>query len=166
MDGLRVLANGFRYLHEVLLADIDGLDAAMTWTQPAAGVNHVGFLFWHIVRDEDDVISYVRGERQLWESEGWHTRFGMDAKGQGTGFDPGGVASFRYDLPEFMRYAEAVWRRTERELPQLPAERLTAPAWGEWDVERLLNEGCLGHSWLHLGELRYAKGMQGWRAAE
>lgn len=167
MDAAEFLAHGFAYLHEALREDIGQMDPEWLFWQPRPELNHAGFLFWHIVRDEDQVIGHVRGLPEVWRSEGWHSRFGMDESEQGTGFDPTALDAFRYHLREFMGYAEAVWARTETEVGKVTDADLQRPAWdGDWSVERLLNEGCLGHGWLHLGEIRYVKGLRGWRFRE
>lgn len=167
MDAAEFLVHGFAYLHEALREDIEQMDPEWLFWQPRPELNHAGFLFWHIVRDEDQVIGHVRGLPEVWRSEGWHSRFGMDESEQGTGFDPTALDAFRYDLREFMGYAEAVWARTETEVGKVTDADLQRPAWdGDWSVERLLNEGCLGHGWLHLGEIRYVKGLRGWRFRE
>ncbi|MGE5596095.1 MAG: DinB family protein [Hyphomicrobiales bacterium] len=166
MNAADVLASGFRYLHEALREDISGISDEKLWWQPQRGANPAGFLLWHIVRDEDDVVSFARGSERLWKSERWFERFGMSESEQGTGFTAGEVAVLRYPFATLREYAEAVWPRTEREVPQLTDADLERPAFGDWTVERLLNEGCLCHSWLHLGEVRYVRGLQGWRARE
>jgi hypothetical protein len=168
VDALELLRHGFEQVHGGLREDLGEVDDALLWWQPQPGLNHAGFLAWHVVRDEDDVLSHVAGQPQLWAVEGWHERFAMDRKEQGTGLDPARLESFRYDRGLFMEYAARVWARTGPLLGSLSDEALRRPAWpgSEWDVAQLLLEGCLGHSWLHLGELRYLKGLRGWRFRE
>jgi len=167
MDASQFLANGFAYLHGSLREDYEQMDAEWLFWQPRPELNHAGFLFWHIVRDEDQVISHVRGLPEVWLEEAWHERFAMEESGQGTGFDPSALDMFRYEPEQMLAYAARVWSRTEAEVAKVTDADLQRPAWdGPWNVERLLNEGCLGHGWLHLGEIRYVKGLRGWRFRE
>jgi hypothetical protein len=168
MDAIPLLAASFRDLHQALREDFADVAEADFWWQPAADLNHIGFLSWHIVRDEDAVLSYVSGRPELWATDGWHERFAMDAKEQGTGMDPGRLASFRYDRTDFIRYADEVWRRTPDLLAQLTEADLDREAWPDsgWTIARQVVEGCLGHGWLHLGEIRAIRGLRGWRFRE
>jgi GNAT superfamily N-acetyltransferase len=138
------------------------------WWQPAVGLNHIGFLFWHVVRDEDVVISQVTGGAELWSRGRWHERLGLDPAAQGTGFDPATLPTLSYRLEMFLEYAEEVWARTGPLLQQLSPGDLERPAWpgSGWDVARQLVEGCCCHSWLHLGEIRTLRGLRGWRFRE
>jgi hypothetical protein len=165
---LELLAASFGHLHEALGADIAEVSEDDLWWQPAEGLNHAGFLFWHIVRDEDDVTSHVSRERQLWVTERWHERLGMDANEQGTGLASERLETFRYDRAMFMEYAASVWARTGPLIQGLDEGALVRPAWpgSDWDTARLLVEGCLGHGWEHLGEIRSLKGLRGWRFRE
>jgi hypothetical protein len=75
------------------------------------------------------------------------------------------LSTFRYDPAGFSRYAEAVWARTGEELRAMSEGELDEPAY-DWTAGRLLTEGCFGHGWEYLGEIRYAKGLRGWRFRE
>lgn len=168
MDAISLLQQEFANLHTGLREDIDQVEPEWYWWQPAPNLNHIGFLFWHIVRDEDVVVSYVTKREPRWTAEGWHKRFGMDAKEQGTGLDPAAMAALGYDPTEFLAYADSVWAATGPALGTLTAEELEGPAWrgSEWNVGQQLVEGCLAHSWLHLGEIRLTMGLRGWRFRE
>ena len=165
MDAIQLLVGAFEDLHEAVREDMAGVEPELLWWQPQPGLNHVGFLFWHVVRDEDNVVPYVRGLPELWASERWNERFGMGAREQGTGFPPERLAAFRYDVGAFMEHAERVWARTGEQLRAMSPEDLQKPAW-EWTAAKLLTEGCLGHGWVHLGEIRAIKGLRGWRFRE
>lgn len=168
MNAIQLITASFDDLHQALREDLAGIDDEVWWWQPATDANHIGFLAWHIVRDEDTVLSYLAGEPQLWLSDRWHERFGMDSKAQGTGFAPASLTATRYLRSELTDYAGAVWARTPRLLETLSESRLEQPAWPDstWTVATQLIEGCLGHSWLHLGEIRATRGLRGWRFRE
>ena len=168
MNAIEVIVSSFRDVQIALREDIAVVDDDLFWWQPATDLNHIGFLFWHVVRDEDTVTSYVAGEPEAWAADGWHARFRMDPKEQGTGLDPARIAAFRYDRALFMDYAEAVWARTPDLLSRLTESDLDRQAWpgSEWNLTQQLVEGSIGHGWVHLGEIRAIKGLRGWRFRE
>lgn len=167
MNAAEVLTLAFDGLHEAIREDfVDAPGNEELFTQPIPGLNHPGFLLWHLVRDEDLVTHHVRGGETLWVAEGWHSRAGFGRTEQGTGFATGRAAELRYELPDFMAYAERVWSSTRELLRGMSEADLEGPGYGEWNAARLLLDGCLGHGWLHLGEIRYARGIGGWRARE
>lgn len=169
MNASELLGVAFADLHKALLEDVADLDEAALFWQPSAGVNHVGFLFWHIVRDEDTVLSQsvLRGG-ELWSREGWFGRLGMDEQEQGTGFDRGTLQDFRFSFPAFVEYAHAVWRETDEALRAMdPARFDEGISWSqEWKLANLLTTGCLSHGWVHLGEIRQLRGLRGWTFRE
>jgi hypothetical protein len=169
MDANELLRIAFADLHKELLDDIDGLPDEDLFWQPGAAVNHIGFLVWHIVRDEDTVVCQaILNRPQLWARERWHARLGMDASQQGTGFDSGQVGSVRYDLPVFLHYANAVFAQTDAALAAMAPARLLADLdWSsDWRLANLLTTGCLSHGWVHLGEIRQLRGLRGWKFRE
>ncbi len=168
MNAVDVIRQGFDHLHEAVRADVAEVEPDWWWWQPAPGVNHIGFLYWHLVRDEDAVVSWVTRHPQLWAADGWHAKLGLDPKEQGTGFEAGEAGTLRYDPALLQAYGDAVWERTGTLLARLAEEDLDRAAWKDspWNIGRQLVEGCLGHAWLHLGEIRLLMGLKGWRFRE
>lgn len=169
MDSPTLLRLAFADLHKELLEDVSDVSRDDLFWQPGPGVNHIGFLLWHIVRDEDAVISQsVLGQPELWLSDDWATRFEMDETEQGTGMEPGRLPAHRYNLEDLLEYARAVWQRTDDALDSLTAERLDETLlWTEeWSLANLLTTGCLSHGWVHLGEIRQLRGLRGWKFRE
>ncbi len=169
MDGTTLLRTAFADLHKEILEDTAGIaDDELFW-QPTPDANHIGFLLWHLVRDEDTVICQaVTGTPELWQAEGWADRFGMHDRDQGTGLETGRLATFRYPLPLLYEYADAVWTQTDAALAEMPPDRLSNDLrWSsEWRLVNLLTSGCLGHGWVHLGEIRQIRGLRGWKFRE
>ncbi|GAB4326488.1 MAG: hypothetical protein Kow0010_09580 [Dehalococcoidia bacterium] len=168
MDALELLQAAFEHLHQAVRDDLAQVEREWLWWQPGPGLNHIGFLHWHLVRDEDTVLAYLAGEEDVWQSGGWSERLGMDPEAQGTGLDPAELASFRYDTDTFTGYRDHVWATTSPRLARLEPAALREAAWpgSTWDVAQQLVEGCLCHSWLHLGEVRMIMGLRGWRFRE
>ena len=110
VNGVDVIRQAFREVQEAVEGDVASMQPAELFFQPAPEANHAGFLLWHLVRDEDAVVSDITGQTNLWASGRWFERLGMAERGQGTDFDAESLSEFRYDLDEFMVYARAVWR--------------------------------------------------------
>lgn len=168
MHAIRLIQEGFEHLHQAVRDDLAEVDQGWLFWQPGNGLNHIGFLLWHLVRDEDTVTSYLAKEGQLWEEAGWASRLGLDPGSQGTGLDPELLPGFRYEPPLFLEYAEAVWAATPDRVARLSEDDLDLPAWpgSEWNVGRQLVEGLLCHGWVHLGEIRSIMGLRGWHFRE
>ncbi|MCL4240632.1 MAG: DinB family protein [Dehalococcoidia bacterium] len=169
MDAPSLLRLAFNDLHTELMDDVAGLDDQDLFWQPAAGVNHIGFLLWHIVRDEDTVICQsVLRQPELWTRGSWANRFAMDAEAQGTGFESAELPTFRYPLADLLAYAWDVWAQTADAIGSLDPARLEEPLpWSkDWKLANLLTTGCLSHGWVHLGEIRQLRGLRGWRFRE
>lgn len=169
MDAPALLRIAFRDLHSELSEDVDGLDDETLFWQPADGQNHIGFLLWHLIRDEDTVFCQAVLQRpELWASGGWASRFDMSVTGQGTGFDAANLATFRYSIENLLRYAEEVWSQTDEALAGLSPSRLeeNLPWSADWRLVNLLTTGSLAHGWMHLGEIRQIRGLRGWRFRE
>jgi len=169
MDGVALLRVAFTDLHKELLEDVDGLTPDELFWQPAGGVNHIGFLLWHIVRDEDTVICQAVLDRpQLWARDGWAGRLGLPADEQGTGLESAGLSRIRYDISAFLGYAYEVFEQTDAALAAMRADRLgEALTWStDWRLANLLTTGCLSHGWVHLGEIRQLRGLRGWKFRE
>jgi hypothetical protein len=50
------------------------------------GANHIAWLIWHLSRVEDDHVAGAAGTYQVWTSEGWAERFGLELPVETTGW--------------------------------------------------------------------------------
>lgn len=66
----RVLENG--------VAVVGGLDDDQLAHRPTADANSIAWLVWHAARGQDAQIADVAGTEQVWFSQGWADRFGLD----------------------------------------------------------------------------------------
>ena len=171
MDAAALLLIGFSDLHETLRSELQPAGAEELFRQPKPGLNTVGFLLWHLARDEDYMIAHTLGDAgEVWVREQWGSRMGIDELAQGTGFDAEVVAELRYEPGLLWEYAAAVWGETGRRIGAMDAETLEAPqAWSEnWTLANALTTGCLAHGWMHLGEdpaASWAVGLEGGRVS-
>ena len=148
------------------------LERDLGW-QPKPDCNSIGWLAWHLTRVQDDHISDLMGEEQLWIKDGWHKKFGRpaDPKDIGFGNTPEQVAAFKSPSPQtFLDYHQAVMERSQGFFPTLSGK----------DLERELNEpqfqplptvgvrivSVLGDSLEHAGQAAYVRGLlqgKGWQ---
>ncbi len=154
---LRDMHGGFR-------SDVDALTQEQFVHQPAEGANTAAFLLWHPIRFEDNMLAQQAGQEPLWAAEKWNERLGLADEDLGTGFTEDQVKAFAPAKEDLMAYAEAVWERTPGFLEPLTSDRLDIapnPERPRMTVGRSLANFVVGHGWLHLGELRFVKGLMG-----
>lgn len=159
-------------IHQALLTDMTDVPPEwLTW-RPAPNVNHIGFLFWHIVRTEDEAIQRrLKQSTAIWEAEKWYEPLGLDPLARGTGFTDEQVGQFDVPLESLLAYAQRVWSSTEeflRSLTDADLERefsMQVPGHEPviYTTGHFIRPVLLSHQWSHLGEIRYVKGLRGWR---
>lgn len=168
-----MMVDAYGRVGEILVRVLDGLkEEDLNW-QPKPDANSIGWLCWHLTRVQDDHVSDLMGEEQLWIKEGWHEKFGRpaDKKDIGFGHTPEDVASFRSPAPQvLLGYHRAVMERSQKFFPTLSKK----------DLERELNEpwfqplptvgvrivSVLGDSLEHAGQAAYVRGLRqgkGWQ---
>ena len=110
------------------------------------------------------MLAQQAGQEPLWAAEKWNERLGLADEDLGTGFTEDQVKAFAPAKEDLMAYAEAVWERTPGFLEPLTSDRLDIapnPERPRMTVGRSLANFVVGHGWLHLGELRFVKGLMG-----
>ena len=162
---------------------VDRLDAAYRWIerlsedvtdeqfyfQPKADCNSIAWLVWHLSRWRDRTSSNISGEAEVWISEGWAQRFGMDAERTGLGDTPEQVAAFRVPRDQVLGYAEAAHRAIVQRVSKLTPEQFEQPvAYSPGNLRPAWQvlAGVIGDSTEHVGQINYLRGMTaglGWR---
>ena len=146
-----------------------GLTDEQLYFQPTGDTNSIAWLAWHLSRRKDYYSSKLAGDPEVWASEGWFQRFGMNAVETGLGHTPEQVAAFRPSRDLLSGYVEAAnnaaVERVNRLKPELldqevelDASRGMRPA---WQVFNPMISDCLQH----LGQIAYLRGMitgRGW----
>jgi hypothetical protein len=131
--------------------------------KPGPGANPIGFLFWHYMRSEDDMIQGFRKKSAIWESDEWFKKLGMDPFENGHGFKQAEAAKVAaLPLPELLAYSESVVESTANYLKSLDDATLDLvpnPEQPGNTVSVILRDS-IAHGWRHLGEISYNKRMQ------
>lgn len=172
MEAVELYRQVIREAHEALRDDIAGVGPELLTWRPGPDANHIAFLFWHLVRTEDNMVHrWLQESSSIWEAERWHEQFDLEPQAGGTGFTTEQVERIAYQPDKIMPYAEKVWANTEevlqsltdadldREVTMRRPDGTTTPS----TIGLVLRIPLVIHPWWHIGEIRYIKGLQGWR---
>ena len=167
MNGVGVLTREMREIQSSLLQELEPLIEEHIHFAPMKGATTIAFIAWHIIRALDDAVYLtipVEPQENVWVSKKFSERFGLPAEDGGTGFTAEQVAAFRPSLELLREYAREIG-------PAIPAafegmsdddlDRSMDPERPERTLARRLQTFVIGHTYYHLGEIRYIKGLQG-----
>ena len=147
---------------------MDALDSLgpdeLAW-QPAADANSISWILWHMVRVEDMWIQFfAQFQTELWETEGWHEKFGLPTRDNGFGHTAEQVNNFpAVDLGEFLQYRAAVRQATLTYLDTLTPEdmeRVPRERRPEMSLGAMFRQ-IIGEMYQHVGHIAYLRGLQG-----
>ena len=146
----------------------DGLNEDQLRYQPTPESNSIAWLVWHSSRVKDQVTARISREDEVWVTEGWAQRTGMESDATGVGDSPEQVASFPVASRLLFGYADSAHRAAMRRLSTVtpaqlaqPVEYVLGDTRPNWDAIR----GMLGDSYSHAGQVAYLRGMvtgRGW----
>jgi len=168
-----LLHDGYGRIPEFLEHVLKGLTQDELNWQPRSDSNSIGWLVWHLTRQQDAQIASLRAEEQLWIKEKWHARFNRKAEPKDIGFGdtPEQVAAFKSpDTKTLLDYNRAVVECSMQYIQTL----------SESDLDKELNEpwfkppptvgvrliSILDDSLLHAGQAAYVRGLhqgKGWQ---
>ena len=163
MDAAGFILDCLAQVHLRLMITCEGLSTEQLLWRPAPTANNIGFILWHLSRNEDArVTSTGKLGEDLWATDGWHERFGQPA----TAPDPGDRLGLRAlaipSLETLVGYAEAVRERTSGYVAGLTPEDLDQapdPAQLEHTVSGSLRH-LITHKNNHHGQIDYLRGLQ------
>ncbi len=167
MDAVGFISDCLAQVNLRLSATIEGLSPEELLWRPAPTANNIGFILWHLIRNEDTRVTTTGNlGADIWASDSWHERFGQPA----TAPDPGDRMGLRAlaipSLEVLVGYSQAVQQRTARYVSGLTPEDLDqAPnaARPEHTVSGSLRH-LITHKNNHHGQIDYLRGLQdeGW----
>lgn len=160
-----ILLDGFGRVEEGVTAVLDGLSVDDLRWQTAPGANPIGWLLWHLSRQQDAQLAEILGVEEAWTAEGWRERFTLpyDPEDSGYGQRPEQVAAFSVDDPALLSgYAGAVHGLTRRLVDQLDVDALDRVVDERWDppvTAAVRIYSVLEDAAKHLGQAEYVKGL-------
>ncbi len=167
MSTVQFISDCLQQTHIRLMATCDGLSGEQMLWRPSPTSNNIGFILWHVTRNEDRRVSRTAGrkgefEADLWSSEGWYQRFGQPE----TAPDPGdrlGLRTLAIPGPDVLiAYAHAVTRRTVGFLESLEDAQL-GDQMGDGDQQETVSDSLrhiIVHKNNHHGQIDYLRGLQ------
>ncbi|MBA7642377.1 hypothetical protein ES703_50070 [subsurface metagenome] len=173
MEWQDLLADGYGRIPESMANVLTGLNEDDLNWQPREDCNSIGWLCWHLTRQQDAQISALMGEDQLWVKDGWYAKFNRepDAGDMGFGHTPEQVAAFKSPPAQtLLDYQRAVTERSKNYFQML----------SKTDLDRELNEpmfqplptvgvrlvSIMDDSVIHAGQAAYVRGLRqgkGWQ---
>lgn len=151
---------------------VSDLTPEQMYYRPGVG-NHIGFIVWHYVRTEDNLMQFIFQNRKptVWLQGGYDQTFGLPRTAQGTGMPA--EEAVRLRLPpadQWMNYQHAVWRATDEWLASvtdadLQRQVLIKP-FGEIPILTALRQIIIGHGYMHLGQVYHLRTLQGLKTTE
>jgi DinB family protein len=171
METLRttdLLLDAFGRIPPLLTEAVRGLDRpALLWRPDVAGVrgNSIGWIAWHLARQEDAQIAGLADGDQVWRTGGWHGRTGVpyDEGAMGYGMDERDVARFDVTSAEaLIDYYAAVHARTVEVVDALDDAGLARIIDRSWDppvtvAVRLVS--IVDDAAQHVGQAAYLRGL-------
>ncbi len=173
MEWNDLLTDGYGRVLESMERTLKGLtEEDLNW-QPHPDSNSIGWLAWHLVRVQDNHISSLLGEEQLWIKDKWHAKFNRPADPRDIGFGNTSedVAAFKSpDTTTILDYHRAALERSKRYFSTLSKS----------DLDRELNEpqyqplptvgvrlvSIMADNLQHAGQAAYVRGLRqgrGWQ---
>ena len=151
------------------------LSLAEIYWQPSQDANSIGFIFWHVARVEDRLVTWcIEGREEIWIRDNWHGKTKLPKEATGLDYSSQEVTHFpKISNTLLADYFEAVRSNTFKYL---------ASAGGEWfdsvpertpfpentDATKHFKEFTIGRYFRqliseenqHLGQISYIRGLQ------
>ena len=152
----RILENG--------TAVVGGLDDDQLAHRPAPDANSIAWLVWHAARVQDAQVADVAGTEQVWFSEGWVDRFGLDLdpEDHGYGHTSEQVGKVRASGELLAAYLTAAHAATKSYLASLSADDLDRVVDDRWDPPVTLGVRLVSiadDDAQHVGQAAYLRGL-------
>ena len=144
---------------------VEGVDLDRLTEPPRPGANTIAWLVWHLTRVEDHHVSELLEADQVWVTDGWAPRFGLEPDPSNTGYGhaPDDVATIRPERPGLLlEYLEAVDARTRTMLRDFTSADLDRVVDRSWDPPVTLGVRLVSiadDSLQHVGQAAYVRGL-------
>ena len=157
----------------VLERTLKGLTQADLDWQPKPDCNSIGWTTWHLTRALDGLVSNLTGEEELWDRDGWCSKFNRpsDPTDTGYGHGPEQLAAFKSpDTDTLLGYHRAALERIRNYLNTLGSSELDRHIDDHW-TQLFPTVGSrlvvfLDEIQQHAGQVAYIRGLlqgHGWQ---
>ncbi|HVM02556.1 MAG TPA: DUF664 domain-containing protein [Acidimicrobiales bacterium] len=144
---------------------VEGVDPPRLVERPGPGANTIAWLVWHTARVQDHHVGELLAADQLWVTEGWAARFGLepDPHDNGYGHTAEQVAAVRPESPEaLLGYLDAAHARTVAMLGTLTSPDLDRVVDRRWDPPVTLGVRLVSiadDGLQHVGQAAFVRGL-------
>jgi len=165
MHAKDILIEGYNRIQEEVHATVGGLGPDALNHRPSPDANSIAWLVWHLTRVQDDHVADAFELDQVWLTQDWEKRFGLDLPRRDTGYghSPAKVARVRVDSPELLTgYYDAVHEQSLGVLRELAAKDLERIVDERWDPPVSLGVrlvSVLADDLEHVGQAAYLRGL-------
>ncbi|WP_040162134.1 mycothiol transferase [Nigerium massiliense] len=165
MNTAELLSDAVERSREVSHHVLDGLSADLVNEAPRPGANPIGWLVWHLARQEDLQIADLAGTEPVWTSQGWAAKLALDLPddAMGYGMKPNEVARVRItDTAALLGYLDATVEATLAYVATLDEGALDDIIDTNWDPPvtrgvRLIS--VVDDAAQHAGQAAYVRGL-------
>ena len=160
----------FEGAHRTVQQAIEGLTDEQLYHQPSPDTNSIGWLAWHLSRWKDQFAARAVDEEQVWITQDWPEKFGVEPERTGQGDSLEQVAAFRPAREVLLGYVEAAQQSVIERIASISPER-----WVEDSTYMAGREprlvwrslvGTVSDAGQHSGQIAYLRGLitgYGWR---
>jgi hypothetical protein len=165
MHAKDILIDAFNRIQEEVHSAVEGLEPDVLNARPSHDANSISWLIWHLTRVQDDHIADAFGLDQVWLTQDWHKRFGLDLPPRDTGYGHSStkVGKVRIDSGTLLTgYYDAVHEQTLGALRDLAAKDLERVVDERWDPPVTLGVrlvSVLSDDHQHVGQAAYVRGL-------
>jgi uncharacterized damage-inducible protein DinB len=144
---------------------VEGLDADQLTTSPADGANTIAWLIWHLTRVQDHHLAELVDGDQVWTTDDWAGRFGLDPDPHNTGYghDADQMRAVRPDSADtLLGYLHAVDERMRAFLAAVTDDEVDRVVDRRWDPPVTLGVRLVSiadDSLQHVGQAAYVRGL-------
>jgi hypothetical protein len=170
---LDCIRDSIRQQHEGWDKAISDLTVDQMHYRPDGQGNHIGFIAWHYVRTEDNLVQFVFQNRQptVWLAGGYDQKFGLPRTSQGTGMSREEAVQMRLPSPDqWLAYQRAVWQATDAWLHAITEADLERQVrimpLGDIAVMTAVRTPIVNHGFMHLGQVQHLRTLQGLKGSD
>ena len=173
MEWHDLLIDGYGRVPEFLQNVLKGLTQDDLNWQSRRDCNSIGWLIWHLTRQQDAQIASLMGEDQLWIKDEWYAMFNRQPEPNDIGFGHGPEQVSAFKPPQakiLLDYNRAVVERSKHYISSVSKTDLDRELDESW-FQPLPTVGVrlvsiLDDSVLHAGQVAYVRGLRqgkGWQ---
>jgi uncharacterized damage-inducible protein DinB len=159
-----LLSEAFGRISAVVHSALRGASLEVLTYQVDPGANTMAWLIWHLTRVQDDHVSELLGQEQVWTAGGWVDRFALpfDSGATGYGQSAEDVAAVRAGADLLGDHYDAVHARTIdylRTLTEADFDRVVDTSWDPPVTLAVRLVSILSDDLQHAGQASYLRGL-------